>query len=77
MQTVECERIVNISELAKKIQSARLKLIAIKKSTVFDSRLDDVINELWECEHFDFVLERRKIIYEQSLAETLKQQGMR
>ena len=77
MQTVESERIVNISELVEKIQRARLTLIAVKKSTVFDGRLDDVINDLWECEHFDFVLERRKIIYEQSLSETLKQQGMR
>ncbi len=73
MQTIESERIINITELVEKIQKARLALIAIKKSTVFDGRLDGVINELWECEHFDFVLERRKVTYEQSLTEILKQ----
>lgn len=72
----ETERIVNIGELERGIQSARLQLIAIKETVTDNDSLKDalsaVINDLFDCEHFDFLLEHRKVI-RKSLFETLKQ----
>lgn len=70
----ETERIVNIGELERGIQRARLKLIAIKETVTDNDSLKDslnaVINDLFDCEHFDFLLEHRKVI-RKSLFETL------
>lgn len=76
----ETERIVNIGELERKIQNSRLHLIAIKETVTDDdslkNALNSVIQELYECQKFDFVLEHRKVI-RKSLFETLKQWGIR
>lgn len=62
----ETERIVNISELEKMIQHARLQVIDIKKAVENNASaseiaemLDAVQKQLLNCENFEFVLERR------------------
>lgn len=67
MPNKETERIVNISELEEMIQSARLKVISVCKiaeadgNDVLVSLLQEIQNDLTECESFNFVLERRTI----------------
>ena len=65
----ETERIVNISELEKDIQNARVQVINIKKAvqnkasdSVIIEMLNSVQKQLSECENFEFVLEQRKVI---------------
>ena len=65
----ETERIVNISELEKEIQNARIQVINIKKAvqnkasdSVIIEMLNGVQKQLSECENFEFVIERRKVI---------------
>lgn len=63
----ETERIVNISELEKMIQKARLDVIALKNHTEKKGDkettefLSEIADALWKCENFEFILERRKI----------------
>lgn len=63
----ETERIVNISDLERMIQKARLDVIALKKytekkgQTEIAERLNEIADTLWKCENFEFLLERRKI----------------
>ena len=65
----ETERIVNISELEKDIQNARLQVIDIKKAVKNNapaSKITEMLNgvqtQLSECENFEFVIEQRKVI---------------
>lgn len=65
----EAERIVNISELEKEIQNARIQVINIKKAvqnkasdSVIIEMLNGVQKQLSECENFEFVIEQRKVI---------------
>ena len=63
----ETERIVNISDLEKMIQKARLDVIALKKytekkgQTEIAELLNEIADTLLKCENFEFLLERRKI----------------
>lgn len=60
------ERIINISELEKKIQSVRGGVLAVKKKAEAENNqslvqaMDRIQQQLFECENFEFVLERRK-----------------
>lgn len=61
------ERIINIRELEKKIQSARVGVLAVKKKAEAENdqslvqAMDRIQQQLFECENFEFVLERRKV----------------
>lgn len=62
------ERIVNINVLEKKIQKCRFDIINLQKS-IEKERLNDseqiiktlkkISDNLYECENFEFLLERR------------------
>lgn len=63
----EIYQIVNISDLEKKIQKTRIEvmniLIQIKEKQLTEMQivelLENIQNTLFECESFEFVLERR------------------
>lgn len=64
----ESERIVNISELIQKIQFTRIELIELKNNLNLSSQEKEkfqiIIEKLFECENFEFVLERINVLFQ-------------
>lgn len=67
----EIYQITNISDLEKKIQTSRLDVLSvlnqIKEKQLTDTEiivelLDKIQSELFECENFEFLLEKRTLI---------------